>query len=45
MIDLLDKEFPSEDEYSKGDFGSALYTTSYSIGEFIGPLMGGIIVS
>ena len=35
--------YPDENEEIMGDIASALYNTSYAVGEFIGPLLGGIL--
>ncbi|EGR31448.1 major facilitator superfamily protein, putative [Ichthyophthirius multifiliis] len=33
--------YPEENDNMIGDISSALYNTSYALGEFIGPLVGG----
>ncbi len=35
--------YPDENQEILGDIASALYNTSYAVGEFIGPLLGGIL--
>ena len=35
--------YPEENTEIIGDIASALYNTSYAVGEFIGPLLGGVL--
>jgi hypothetical protein len=35
--------YPDESKEVLGDVSSALYNTSYAVGEFLGPLVGGIL--
>lgn len=37
------KMYPDESKEVLGDVSSALYNTSYAVGEFLGPLVGGIL--
>jgi len=43
FVELLDTKYPKGDEMVKGDFGSSLYTTGFTVGEFFGPILGGIL--
>lgn len=35
--------YPEENEEIVGDISSVLYNTSYAVGEFLGPLLGGFL--
>jgi predicted MFS family arabinose efflux permease len=35
--------YPEENDDMIGDVSSALYNTSYALGEFVGPLLGGVL--
>ncbi|EGR27519.1 major facilitator superfamily protein, putative [Ichthyophthirius multifiliis] len=43
LFKILCKMYPDENQEIMGDIASALYNTSYAVGEFIGPLLGGIL--
>ncbi|KAL4453663.1 hypothetical protein ABPG74_009559 [Tetrahymena malaccensis] len=43
LYKILLRMYPEENEEIIGDISSALYNTSYAVGEFIGPLLGGLL--
>lgn len=43
LYKILLRLYPEENEEIIGDISSALYNTSYAVGEFLGPLLGGLL--